>query len=169
MASKQQVLVEWLRDAYAMEREAITLYENQLERLSHYTDFKAKLQEHLERTREQAELLKACLARYGSDASTLKDMVTRLVGNVRAMTIQAADDEAVKYALADYTYAHFEIGSYRCNIAAADEAGDAQTKADLERILAEEEAMAEWLAAYIPQISRTYMTTQEKEPELAKR
>jgi len=169
MTSKEQVLVAWLRDAYAMEREAITLAENQLSRLKNYPEFQARLQEHLTETRHQADLIRECLKRYGSDVSTIKEMVTRLLGNVQSLMTQATDDEGVKYALADYSFESFEIASYRCNIAAAEAVGDTQTKADLESILAQEERMAAWLADYIPNMSRTYIDRQVTDPASAGR
>jgi len=169
MAAKEQVLVEWLRDAYAMEREAATLLENQIRRLNHYPEMQAKLQAHLGETRQQIKVLTECLRRYDTEPPRLKDLATRFMANIQSLATHAADDEVVKYALADYSFECFEVASYRCNIAAAEEVGDQQTKADLERILAEEERMVAWLAEHIPSIGRHYMTRQLTEPAAAKR
>ncbi len=170
MATKEETLVEWLRDAYAMEKQAIDLIENQLKRLQNYPEFQARLREHLEETRQQADIVKQCLSRYGADVSTFKDMATRFMGNMQSMMTSMAQDEVVKYCIANYSFESFEIASYRCNIAAAEDVGDMQTKRDLETILAQEQRMQAWLEDHTPEITRAYLRAQtEHAPSEVKR
>jgi ferritin-like metal-binding protein YciE len=57
------------------------------------------------------------------------------------------------------------MSSYTTLIAAADAAGDAQTKAACEQILPEEEAMAKWLLEHLPAITQAFLVRSEK-PDL---
>jgi ferritin-like metal-binding protein YciE len=63
-------------------------------------------------------------------------------------------DELMKNALMDYAAEHLEIASYRALIAAAEELGHRDIAVICRSILAEEEAMAEWLAEQVPVITR---------------
>lgn len=73
MATTTDTLIAWLKDAHAMEQSAINILEKQSKRLEHYPRMEAKVKEHLEVTRHQAELVKSCLKRYDADTSTMKD------------------------------------------------------------------------------------------------
>ncbi len=57
MTDPKEHLTHWLRDAYAMESQAVSLLETQISRLETYPAARAKLQEHLAETckRIQAE------------------------------------------------------------------------------------------------------------------
>jgi ferritin-like metal-binding protein YciE len=56
----------------------------------------------------------------------------------------------LKNFLADYATEHFEIACYRALIVAANEAGHPRIATVCERILAEEEDMAEWIGKNLP-------------------
>jgi ferritin-like metal-binding protein YciE len=59
-------LIAWLRDAYAMEGQAIELLERQIERREHYPEIRNKLQEHLgqpEASRQPSSKPSICSAR----------------------------------------------------------------------------------------------------------
>jgi ferritin-like metal-binding protein YciE len=64
----------------------------------------------------------------------------------------------VKGAMASYTFEHMEASAYRVLIAAAEAAGDAQTKAVCERILQEELSMASDLERHLPDLTRRYLS-----------
>ena len=70
---------------------------------------------------------------------------------VIALGGMTASDEIVKGAMAGYVFEHFEIASYTALIAAAKTAGDPETARVCEAILVQEEAMADWLAAHLPE------------------
>jgi ferritin-like metal-binding protein YciE len=60
-----------------MEQQAETLLTSQIARLKHYPDLRRKLEEHLEETRRQADLVTDCIKHNGGDPSTLKDTMAR--------------------------------------------------------------------------------------------
>ncbi len=155
--SPQENLMTWLRDAYAMERhQAIESTEKQVDRMKNYPELRAWVEEHLAKSERQAERLKACIQRRGGDISTIKDLAAKVMGNVQAITGFLAGDEVVKTAVADYAFKHYEIGCYRSLAAAADVAGDAETRQVCDENRGEEEALAERIAALVPTLTQQY-------------
>lgn len=143
-------LLEWLRDAHAMEQQAQTMLSGQIDRLENYPELKAKLQEHLEETRRQADLVKGCIESLGGSSSALKDIAGMTVGIGQGLSGLFVSDEVVKGSLASFTFEQMEIASYRILVSAAEALSEHEVAATCRRILAEEEAMAEWLAQKMP-------------------
>lgn len=168
MATTQERLVQWLRDAHAMEQQAEKMLAAQAERIEHYPDLKARMQQHLEETREQARQIEGCLKRHGSDTSTVKDFAGRFTAMAQGMSGYFVGDEVVKGSMAAYTFEHMEISSYRALIATAEAAGDQETKRVCENILRQEEAMAEWLKEHIAPITAQYLQREETPGATAK-
>ena len=98
-------LVAWLRDAYALESQAIQLAERQIQRLEHYPDLRGKLQEHLSQTRGQQAALEQAFALLDSDLSALKAGVMKVAANVQGMMHALASYEVMKHILANYAFA----------------------------------------------------------------
>ena len=63
----------------------------------------------------------------------------------------------MKGALVGYSFEHMEIASYEILIAAADEAGDIETKRVCEGILQQEKVMASWLEQHLPELTREFL------------
>ncbi len=74
------------------------------------------------------------------------------MGTVQGMATGLAKDELVKNALHDYGTEHFEIACYTSLAAAAEELGDQETARVCREILAEDEAMAQWIAQRLPRV-----------------
>ncbi|WP_132551762.1 ferritin-like domain-containing protein [Rhizobium azibense] len=163
MSTTKDNLVAWLRDAHAMEEQAETMLKAQYERIENYPDLKARIGEHLEETRQQAKSLESCLNRIGGGSSTIKDMAGKVTAFGQSLGGLFVSDEIVKGSLASYTFEHFEIASYRILIAAAEFAGDQQTRAVCEGILKEEIAMAKWLEDNLPVVTEAYLKRAEAE------
>ncbi|WP_250518952.1 DUF892 family protein [Caballeronia sp. ATUFL_M1_KS5A] len=62
-----------------------------------------------------------------------------------------------------------EIATYTSLIAAATRCGDAETRAACERILPQEQAMAQWLLEHVPSISTEYLDRSASGQEAKKR
>lgn len=157
MQQPREHLVAWLRDAHAMEEQAIEILEKQANRLESYPDMQRRIRQHIDETKRQAERVNECINRIGDGTSTAKDLTGKLMGNISAMTNAMASDEVVKNAIADLAFENFEIASYTSLIAAAEAAGDEQTAQVCREILQEEEEMAAWVKENLPQVTRTYM------------
>lgn len=65
MATANEHLVAWLRDAHAMEEQAITMLTSQSGRLENYPELKSRIDRHLQETRDQAAMLERCLEQPG--------------------------------------------------------------------------------------------------------
>ncbi|MBC7907635.1 MAG: DUF892 family protein, partial [Rhodospirillaceae bacterium] len=55
MAETREIMLDWLRDAHAMERASIDNLKQQVDHLEHYPDIRAKFQAQLELTQRQED------------------------------------------------------------------------------------------------------------------
>jgi len=169
MATPQENLLDWLRDAHAMEQQAEKMLKAQSERLEHYPQLKARIDQHIEETLGQQQLIDQCLARLGGSSSTLKDMGGKLMAFGQAVGGSLMSDEVIKGAMAGYVFENMEIASYTALIAAAKEAGDSETQAACEKILPQEIAMAEWLLEHLPELTQAFLRRSADPDKAAKR
>ncbi|AJE15278.1 ferritin-like domain-containing protein [Stutzerimonas balearica] len=151
-------LIEWLRDAHAMEAQAETMLNKQASRIENYPDLKARIEQHIVETQNQAKLIEGCLRRYDKSYSGFKDMGGKMMAMGQAMGGMMVNDEIVKGAQMGYVFENLEIASYTILIAAAQAVGDTETQQVCKRILEEEVAMAEWLRQHLPQLTQAYLT-----------
>jgi len=151
-------LIEWLRDAHAMEAQAETMLNKQASRIENYPDLKARIEQHIVETQNQAKLIEGCLRRYDKSYSGFKDMGGKMMAMGQALGGMMVSDEIVKGAQMGYVFENLEIASYTILIAAAQAVGDTETQQVCERILEEEVAMAEWLRQHLPQLTQAYLT-----------
>ncbi|MBB3221525.1 ferritin-like domain-containing protein [Pseudoduganella umbonata] len=160
MATKEprDHLLDWLRDAHAMEQQAETMLKAQAERLVHYGTLKARVLQHLEETHWQKAQLEDCIARLGGSPSVLKDLSMTMMAFGQAAMGMAVDDEVVKNSLQSYVFENMEIASYTVLIAAAEQAGDTATRDVCQQILAQEVAMAKWVLDHLPGTTNAFLT-----------
>jgi ferritin-like metal-binding protein YciE len=157
MAQPTEHLLDWLRDAHAMEQQAEQMLRAQSGRLEHYPQLKARIDQHLEETLGQQKIVAECIERLGGSTSMIKDVAARMMAFAQAAGGMTMTDEVVKGAIMSYVFENLEIASYTSLIAAATRCGDAETRAACERILPQEQAMAQWLLEHIPSISTAYL------------
>lgn len=169
MATPQENLLDWLRDAHAMEQQAEKMLKAQSERLENYPQLKARIDEHIEETLGQQQLIDECLTRLGGSASTLKDVGGKLMAFGQAVGGSLMSDEVIKGAMAGYVFENMEVASYTVLIAAAKAAGDAETQAACEKILPQEVAMAQWLLEHLPELTQAFLQRSEAPDIQAKR
>jgi ferritin-like metal-binding protein YciE len=150
-------LLDWLRDAHAMEKQSAEVLEKQAQRLEGYPDMQARIRQHVNETRGHADRVEECIQRLDGGTSFIKDATGTLAGNMAAMMNAMASDEVVKDALGDYAVESFEIACYRSLIEAANVAGDRQTAQVCQEILREEQEMAAWVAERIPDVTRMFL------------
>ena len=162
MKTAREHLADWLRDAYAMEMQATQMIESMLSRLKNYPEVEARLNQHLEETRQQAEQVRDCLQRLGTDTSSLKTTIGMFTGAMQAFSGTIFEDEVVKSGTFSYGFEQWEIANYNALIETAEIAGEPEIRTTLEGILRQEEAMADWLKQNMPGIIRQYVATGEK-------
>lgn len=169
MAELKDNLLDWLRDAHAMEQQAEQMLKAQAGRLEHYPQLKARIEQHVTETQSQRDLLEGCIARLGGSTSTLKDLTGKAMAFGQAVGGMLFPDEVVKGAIAGYVFENLEIATYTVLIAAAETVGDAETKLACEKILKQEQDMAGWLRDHLPEITQAFLRRSETPGVEAKR
>ncbi|MDZ5645782.1 ferritin-like domain-containing protein [Nitrospirillum sp. BR 11828] len=169
MATNEEHLVDWLRDAHAMEQQAETMMTALCERIENYPPVRDRLQQHIAETRTQAQRLERCLERIGGDTSAIKDLAGRATAFGQGLSGMFVDDEIVKGALASYAFENMEIASYTILIAAAEAVGDTETRDLCDQSLQEEKAMAAWLVEHLPALTKKFLARDEVLEEGGKR
>lgn len=150
----KDLFIAWLNDAHSMENALIEVLEHQIKDAKDFPPMRTKLEQHLEQTRQHARLVNGCVETLGGHTSTVKTGMSKLFGQMQALSTGAAQDELIKNALADYAAENFEIASYTALIHAAQELGEQETARVCQQILREEEEMAQWLHQQLPTLVR---------------
>ena len=162
MANAKEQLIDWLRDAYAMETQAAEMLERQEGRITNYPEILAKVKEHIQVTKRQADRLKQCLQRLGSDTSAIKTGIAMLIGNAQSISGVFAEDEIVKANIFNYSFEQFEAANYRALIAAAQHCGETEIARLCQESLDEEIEMANWIEQRLPQLTKTSLQRKEQ-------
>lgn len=165
MEQTRETFLEWIRDAHAAEKQALTMLGTQAERIENYPALRARIEQHRQETEGQVKALDDLLERYSSGSSMVKDATGRMMAFAQGMSGALASDEVVKGGLFSYSFEHMEIASYRILIATARRLGDMQAVGVLEAILAEEVAMADWLKENMDAIVNEYLDRVERDVE----
>ena len=152
--TQSEQLTAWLNSAYSMEKSLIQVLENHAQDAQDHPEVRARVEQHLEETRHHAELVAQCLERLDEKPSATKALVGNVTGMFQGASTGMYHDEIVKNFLSDYAAEQFEIACYRSLVAAAEELGQPEIARTCEDILAEEQAMAQWLAEHIPEVTR---------------
>jgi ferritin-like metal-binding protein YciE len=168
MATAKERLLEWLRDAHAMEEQAEQMLSATADRIENYPELKARLQQHLTETQDQARQIRACIEHLGGSTSAIKDTAGKITAMAQGLSGYFVGDEVVKGSMASYTFEHMEISAYRSLIAAAEVAGDTKVRDVCQGILRQEEAMAKWLEEHLPSITKQYLQREETPGATAK-
>jgi len=139
-------LVKYLRDAHALEAQALQLLETgpkiaELEALAEV------FREHLEQTREHQRLVDGRLAAHGSGPSRFHAGAMRAGAINMGTFFKAQPDTPAKLAGFAYAFEALEMGAYELLTRVARRAGDEETAAMAERILAEERMAGQQIAA----------------------
>ena len=153
----QHVFVVGLRNAHAVEHQALALMDRQIDHLSHYPEVAQRLKAHRIETEGQIERLEEVLHSFDEKASVVKDATLGLVGNLAALGHVFAPDEILKNSFANFAFENFEVASYKSLITVAETGGFGQALPLLQRTLDEELAMARFCDETLPGITRKYL------------
>lgn len=153
----RETFVTGLRNAHALEHEALALMDRQIERIARYAEVEDQLRKHRGETEGQIARLEQILASLGESASGVKDTVMSMGGNMAALAHTVAPDEILKNSFANYAFEGFERATYTALITMAEEGGFTEAVPLLEQTLAEEEAMQSWVLDTLPLVVRKYL------------
>ena len=155
--SAKDVFIDGLRNAHAMEKQALSIMQPQLNRLEHYPEVSALLERHYRETEDQIARLDKVLDAAGASASGLKDMGLSLSGSMAAVGHSFASDEILKNTFANHAFENFEIAAYVSLITAAEACGAGASVTLLQQNLDEERRMAAALHESIDAVTRRYI------------
>ncbi len=161
MASRnvlQELFVTGLKNAHAVEKQALSIMTPQVTRIENYPEVADRLRLHIEETNGQIARLDEILAEFDSSGSALKDMGLSMSGSMAALAHTVAGDEIVKNSFANYAFEHFEIAAYKSLLVMAEDGGFAKAMPLLKQSLGEEEAMARWIDEHLSVVTRRYAT-----------
>jgi ferritin-like metal-binding protein YciE len=138
-------VVKYLRDAHAIEGQAIALLETG-PKIAGFDALKHVFSEHLPETREQQRMIDERLSELGSGPARFQAGALRMGALNLGTFFKLQPDTPVKLAGFAYAFEALEAGAYELLARTADRAGDTQTAALARRILAQERAAAEKVA-----------------------
>lgn len=159
--TSHDLFVTGLKNAHAMENQALSIMKPQASRIENYPDVEAQLKKHITETESQIARLDRILESLGEDKSSLKDMALSLAGTFAAVGHTVAPDEILKNSMANFAFENFEIAAYKSLIALADASGNEDAIDELEASLDEEMDMAEWLDANIEAVTLQFAALKE--------
>ncbi len=157
MEKAREIFVVGLRNAYALESEALSIMNAQVDRMDAYPAVRNRIQVHIEETKIQQQRLESILSSLDEDYSSLKNAAATVMGKMAAMGHAVADDEILKNSFADFAFENFEIASYTSLITMAQALNMNTAVPLLEQTLAEEKAMAQWLNDNMPKVTTDYL------------
>ncbi|BBF70679.1 YciE/YciF ferroxidase family protein [Sphingomonas bisphenolicum] len=153
----RHMFIVGLRDAHAVEHQALGIMDRQIEHLAQYAEVEARLRIHRGETERQIERLESILDNFGESPSALKDAALKLGGSVAALSHALAPDEIIKNSLANYAFENYEAAAYKALIAMAKTGGFEAAIPKLEESLREELAMVAFLDETLPLIVEKFL------------
>jgi ferritin-like metal-binding protein YciE len=154
----RMIFVTGLQNAHALEHQALSLIDRQLDRLVHYPEIADRLRSHRVETENQIRRLEDVLSSLGEQGSSLKDLAMSFIGNLAGLSHVAASDEVLKNQFVNAAFENFEIASYTALIALGELAAFPTATALLRETLQEEVAMAAWVQDSLPDLTRKYVS-----------
>ncbi len=152
----RDLFVTGLKNAHAMEKQALSIMTPQMQRIEHYPEVAERLREHIAETNDQLRRIDEILDEMHEKASALKDLGLGIVGELAAVGHSFAGDEILKNSFANYAFEHFEIASYTSLINLAEGREFGKYAPLLQQNLSEELAMAQWCEQLIPLVTKRY-------------
>lgn len=157
----REIFITGLKNAHAMESQALAIMRPQVERIRRYPEVAQQLEKHIAETEGQIGRLERLLEQLGADKSVLKDTAMSLAGTAAALGHTPAGDEILKNSFANFAFENYEIAAYTSLIALARAAGQTPAIPVLEQNLEEEQAMADWLAANVETLTMKFAELSE--------
>jgi ferritin-like metal-binding protein YciE len=154
----REVFIVGLKNAHAMEKQALSIMQPQLNRLEHYPELSQRLEAHIAETDGQIRRLDQVLESVGERSSMFKDTLLSAFGSLAALGHVTAGDEVVKNSFANLAFENYEIAAYTSLITAARASGETGALPLLEQSLDEERRMADWVLENVPLVTERFIS-----------
>lgn len=147
------VLRIWLEDAYGAEVALLDIMEKQLADLNGQPELDEKVQQYLNRTQRQANMMQECIAGLKGETSALnKGGLPAALNSLKNLWSRPTSSTLVKHAIVDATAIHYQIAQVKAVLGIAREIGADDVVTTCQQILGEKEEMVGWLDGYLPQL-----------------
>lgn len=156
------IFVTGLKNAHAMENQALSIMKPQVSRIENYPQVADRLQQHIRETEGQVTRIETLLDELAESHSALKDMALSFTGAMAALGHSVAGDEILKNSFANFAFENFEIAAYKSLITVAELGGFASAAPALRTNLDEEIAMADWLDANLRDVTMKFASLTEQ-------
>jgi ferritin-like metal-binding protein YciE len=152
----RDLFVTGLRNAHALEMQALQIMNRQVERLENYPEVEQALSKHIQETEGQRQRIDEILNQLAESPSTIKEAAMGFMGNMAAIAHAPADDEIIKNMLANHALENYEIAAYKSLLIMGEAAGF-NNLSGLKQSLQEEETMARSVADLVEPVTRKYI------------
>jgi len=142
----EEQLIEYLQDAHAMESNVDQMLDGMI-RTTEDAEIRGVLEHHKDETQQHKQRLAECLEAHGEDVSKMKEIAGRGGAMMKGLLDIARSEKPGKNARDGFVTEHLEIASYEMLERIARRAGDLKTAEVARRNRADEEAMAQKIAA----------------------
>ncbi|MBW9061583.1 ferritin-like domain-containing protein [Agrobacterium pusense] len=158
----REIFVTGLRNAHAMENQALSIMKPQISRIENYPEVKARLELHYRETEGQIARLEEILNGLSESASTIKDTALSMTGSLASLGHTVAGDEIIKNSLANFAFENYEIAAYKSLLTLSDHGGYQAAYSALRSNLEEEENMARWLEDNLEKVTLEFVALSEQ-------
>lgn len=163
----RELLANEARNLHAIQNNAKAMMHRVIDRLDDYPDAKQRLIAHLSDKDNEMRRLEQILKWLGEDTSSFKDSTMSMMGGLAGSMTGALDDDIIKSSMVTYGLASYEICAYEGMILLAEKAGQSEAIPLLNRCLAEEQAMADWLHEHMLPTLERYLKLRSEEGHAA--
>jgi ferritin-like metal-binding protein YciE len=157
----REEIIDWLRDAYAMERGLESSLKKQAENEELSSEVRERAASHLQETKRHAEQVRGALQSLDTDTSSLKTGLGSATQALKGIGSVFARDEKIKDLLDAYSMEHFEIACYTALAAGALRAGLTTVAEVCQAIIPDEQRMAQTLLEALPREVTDYLFEKE--------
>lgn len=161
MADARSIFVTGLKNAHAMENQALSIMKPQVSRIETYPEVADMLERHIRETEGQIERLETILSSLSESPSTMKDMALSMGGSMAALGHTLAPDEIVKNSFANFAFENYEIAAYKSLMTVAELGGFPEAISGLKANLEEEESMARWIENNLRSLTMKFAALKE--------
>lgn len=158
---RRSLFITGLKNAHAMENQAVSIIKPQLKRIENYPQVARRLEQHLQETDNQMKRIEDILGSLDEDHSAMKDWMLSAGGRMAAIGHSMADDEILKNSIANFAFENYEIAAYNSLLIMAEMGGFQSAMAALRENLSEEESMARWLSENLREVTAEFVTRHE--------
>lgn len=153
----RDVFVTGLKNAHAVESQALALMDRQIDRSRNFTEVADRLKAHRLETEEQTLRLETLPDGFDEKPSGLKDAALSIGGDRAAISHGFAGDEVLKKAFANSAFETFETASFQALILPAESVGYSTACDPLADTRQKEARMARRVDASLPVLGEKHL------------